>query len=236
MDQINQHQNLKMKINSNLFNTAIEQLISIDYKCDFEPNTTGQFLYLHCYRVVSVDYSNSDDASLNSPVTAEQYFKNCNYKEITFDDLLDLKRQFEKEKHTQLIRLIKQERPLFEENYLKNGGKLNFLKWEEFSESNDGTGNYHPNWEEINSTDSDSSYSTYELTEHAKLVTSCLRAWVECAKTKAIPKGYFLMPIQPSKEMLENAELEFKDLNIKDIEDRIVFSHQAMIEVLKKTV
>lgn len=57
-------------------------------------------------------------------------------------------------------------------------------------------------------------------------------SWVECAKSKAIPDGYYLMPIQPDIEMLEKAELEFDDLNISDIQDRIVFSHQAMIQVL----
>ena len=49
---------------------------------------------------------------------------------------------------------------------------------------------------------------------------------------------FYLMPMQPSEEMLKKAELEFQDLefDIDDIQDRIVFSHQAMISVLSNPV
>lgn len=47
----------------------------------------------------------------------------------------------------------------------------------------------------------------------------------------ALPEGYYLMPIQPCEKMLEKAELEFENLDIDDLRDRIVFSHQAMIQV-----
>ncbi len=50
------------------------------------------------------------------------------------------------------------------------------------------------------------------------------------AQKVAVPKGFVLMPIQPTKEMIKNATREFYDLDIDDIDDRIVFSHQAMIE------
>lgn len=78
------------------------------------------------------------------------------------------------------------------------------------------------------------------IMEHASHVTSCLFSWVECAKlkatSKAIPEGYYLMPLQPSKEMIASAESEFEDLEIDDIQDRIVFAHQAMIQThLKST-
>ena len=42
------------------------------------------------------------------------------------------------------------------------------------------------------------------------------------------------MPIQPTEEMVEEAVLEFEGLNINDIRDRIVFSHQAMIQVFSR--
>lgn len=42
--------------------------------------------------------------------------------------------------------------------------------------------------------------------EHATHVRSCLMSWIECAKSKAIPVGFYLMPMQPSEEMLKKAE------------------------------
>lgn len=54
-------------------------------------------------------------------------------------------------------------------------------------------------------------------------------AWQQAQKV-AVPEGFVLMPIQPTKEMIKNATREFYDLDIDDIDDRIVFSHQAMIE------
>ena len=46
---------------------------------------------------------------------------------------------------------------------------------------------------------------------------------------------FVLVPIQPTQEMIKNATREFYDLDIDDIEDRIVFSHQAMIEAQEQS-
>ena len=52
---------------------------------------------------------------------------------------------------------------------------------------------------------------------------------------QAVPEGFVLMPIQPTEEMIKNATCEFYDLDIDDIDDRIVFSHQAMIDAQEQS-
>lgn len=127
--------------------------------------------------------------------------------------------------------VVKQEQPLFEGDYVKNGGDLQFIVWV------DEVGAYKPNQEKISlidhGTDCDKHEFEVKIMKHAEHVQSCLMSWVGCAKLKAIPEGYYLMPLQPCEEMLKKAELEFQDLNIDihDIQDRIVFAHQAMIQV-----
>lgn len=129
------------------------------------------------------------------------------------------------------IKILNQERPLFEENYVKLGGSLQFLKW---SECHDGTGSYQPDWEAISKEDINSAKFDEKTQERANTVFLCLLSWIECAKLKAVPKGYYLMPLQPDLEMLNEAEKEFEGCDIDDLQDRIVFSHQAMIQVLHR--
>lgn len=139
------------------------------------------------------------------------------------------------EELAQYLILLQTERPLFEANYVENGGDLQLLKWDACS---DGTGKYQPDWSKLSEINHESTEDEIDfdegVSEHASHVQGCLMAWIECAKSKAIPSGYYLMPIQPCEEMLKQAECEFADLNIDDIQDRIVFSHQAMINVLAK--
>lgn len=131
------------------------------------------------------------------------------------------------------IALIKQERPLFEANHIYHGGDLKYLKW---SECSDGTGTYEVDWEAVDAefkwSDSDDKDA---IIVKASILSDQFHTWVQCAKSKAIPHGYYLMPSQPCEEMLKKAELEFQDLDIEDIQDRIVFSHQAMIQVLSNS-
>ncbi len=147
------------------------------------------------------------------------------------DELNDLAEQDGHEEPADYMALIKKERPLFEENYIKNGGKLNYLKWDE---CNDGTGSYQADWEAIEEAGIVDAKFDEQIQLDAEDTTSCLHSWVECAKSKAIPEGHYLMPIQPTEEMVEEAVLEFEGLNINDIRDRIVFSHQAMIQVFSR--
>lgn len=141
-------------------------------------------------------------------------------------------KQHEQEQFERDLLVLKRERPLFEENYVNMGGRMDFLKW---SECSDGTGSYQPDWTAIGEADIDEPDFDDQIQEHAEHVTGCLQSWLECAKSKAIPKGYYLMPMQPSLEMLQKAEQEFNDLDIEDIQDRIVFAHQAMIQALTQS-
>ncbi|MGB9040242.1 MAG: hypothetical protein WCC23_17275 [Acinetobacter calcoaceticus] len=71
------------------------------------------------------------------------------------------------------------ERPLFEENYVENGGDLRFLKWDECT---DGNGSYQTDWDAFghhNEPEDDE-----EIMAHAEHVTSCLMSWAECARLK----------------------------------------------------
>ncbi|ENU80037.1 hypothetical protein F975_01789 [Acinetobacter sp. ANC 3789] len=84
-----------------------------------------------------------------------------------------------------------EERQAFERNFVECGGYLDDLVWEE---CNDGNGTYEPNWSERH----------FELgedeavIEHASHVTALLMSWLECAKSKTIPKGYVLVPSEPT--------------------------------------
>jgi len=71
------------------------------------------------------------------------------------------------------------ERPLFEENFIENGGDLRFLKWDECT---DGNGSYETDWDAFghhNEPEDDE-----EIMAHAEHVTSCLMSWAECARLK----------------------------------------------------
>ena len=47
-----------------------------------------------------------------------------------------------------------------------------------------------------------------------------------------LPVGYVILPIQPTKSMLKLAAEEYGDLDISvgELEERLVFAHQAMVE------
>ena len=218
-------QALKIKLeNQTQFKKACNALVKLGYHCP-EELVPDKATYLYAYADGLIrEIVGADPTSL-------RYFENIEHKEITLNELLNLAKQDEHEPIFDYIQLIKQERPLFEANYVKNGGNLQYLKWAECS---DGTGSYQADWSAISEADISSPDFDEQIQEHAYHVSGCLHAWVECAKSKAIPVGFYLMPMQPSEEMLKKAELEFQDLefDIDDIKDRIVFSHQAMISVL----
>lgn len=161
------------------------------------------------------------------------------YKEVTFPELLEIAKVAGVEPPFNYAELIKIERPLFEANYVENGGDLQFLKW---LETSDGLGGYAPDYDALQidggSLDIEEVFTIDEVSEHANDVQSRLMTWVECAKSKAIPKGYYVLPIQPTEEMLTAAKDEFQDIDIDDLDvldDCIVFAHQAMIEAYNKS-
>lgn len=134
----------------------------------------------------------------------------------------------ENEQREELISILKIERPLFEANLIEQGSdQLTYLKW---NECDDGTGQYGVDWEATTKAGLNSEMEEH-LQEEAVSVTSCLMTWIQCAKAKAIPDGYFLMPSQPNEEMLDAAKKEFGEDEIDDLEDKIVFAHQAMMNV-----
>ncbi|WP_411583123.1 hypothetical protein [Acinetobacter nosocomialis] len=69
------------------------------------------------------------------------------------------------------------ERPLFEENFVENGGDLDDLVWEGCT---DGNGSYQPNWNECEFEHGEDE----EVIFKAKQITSKLNTWLECAKLK----------------------------------------------------
>lgn len=52
------------------------------------------------------------------------------------------------------------------------------------------------------------------------------------ALLEALPVGYVIVPIQPTKAMLKLAAEEYGDLDISvgELKERLVFAHQAMVE------
>lgn len=130
------------------------------------------------------------------------------------------------------VKMVQQERHAFEKNYVDCGGRLNFLKWEQ---SADGAGSYIVDWEQLDNQGANGDESTDDLVELAEHITGCLFSWVECAKLKQIPKGMVLMPLQPTKEMIKAAVSEFEDSDTDDVEDKVVFAHQAMANVWQQS-
>lgn len=220
---------LKIKLETEAaFKQAWNALIALGYYCpkDLTPNSATH-VYAYADGLIRSEFIEDVDQS------SIDYFNSIEHKEVTLDELIAFAEQHKSENDKLHVQLLKQERPLFEANYVKNGGDLHFLKW---SETHDGAGDYQPDWEKLAELNHvsfpEENAHIDKVTAHGEHVLSCLMSWVECAKSKAIPDGYYLMPIQPDIEMLKMAELEFDDLDISDIQDRIVFSHQAMIQVL----
>lgn len=232
-------QALKIKLeNQTQFKKAWNALVKLGYHCPEElVLDKATYLYAYADGLIRAEFIEAVDQS--SVKAGLDYFTAIEHKEVSLEELFALLKQDENEKSQFYIQLIKQERPLFEENYVKNGGDLQFLTWDE---CDNGAGDYQPNWEKLSLVKHENAYEENvhndKIMEHATHVRSCLTSWVECAKSKAIPVGFYLMPMQPSEEMLKKAELEFQDLefDIDDIQDRIVFSHQAMISVLSNPV
>lgn len=140
----------------------------------------------------------------------------------------DLTQQIEPESHFNYIPLIKQERPLFEENYVKNGGDLQFIKWDECS---DGEGDYRPDWDKLSQIKHEDSFEETEfnqqILDHAEHVTSCLMSWVECARMKAIPEGWVLAPLEPIEKQKQAASLVMLSGG------NAIESYTAMLHILK---
>ncbi len=202
-------QALKIKLaNHSQFQQAWDALIKLGYHCpkDLVPHT-APYLYAYADGLIRPNFFDVEGADLSSPKSALGYFTTEeNHNEITLDGLLDLAKQSGHEPFYDFIPLIKQERPLFEAYYVKNGGDLQFLKWEECS---DGAGDYQPDWEKIGLLDHETDYAEHEfgeeITEHAEHVQSCLMSWVVCAKSKAIPDGWILAPKEPNEKQKRTA-------------------------------
>lgn len=111
----------------------------------------------------------------------------------------------------------------FAENYIAKGRSLEYLKIEQ---SEDGTLSYQPDWNALEEAGIDDFEHTNDLAEHAEYVTICLRAWLDCAKTKAVPKGYVLMPKEVSQELIEH-EMQGKVL------PAVVGSYERAVESFK---
>lgn len=201
-------QALKIKlVDHSQFKLAWDALIKLGYHSEVEVYSAP---YLFCYEDghIGVEYMDVDGADLSHPDSASSYFANHKNTEITLEELLNLLKQNGHEPLFDYIQLIKHERPLFEANYTKNGGDLQFLTWDE---CDDGAGDYQPNWGEIGLIDHKTALDEHEFGEnimqHASHVRSCLMSWVECAKSKAIPDGWVLAPKEPNDKQKATAML-----------------------------
>lgn len=204
-------QALKIKLaNHSQFLQAWDALIKLGYQYggSHTPPHTAPYLYSYSDGRILADFFDVEGADLSSPDSAAGHFAAHEHKEITLDALLSLAKQGGHEPFYDFIPLIKQERPLFEAYYVKNGGVLQFLKWDECS---DGAGDYQPDWEKIGLLDHETDYTEHEFGErimqHAEHVYSCLMSWVECAKSKAIPDGWLLAPKEPNEKQQRTAIL-----------------------------
>ncbi len=88
----------------------------------------------------------------------------------------------------------------FADNYITNGGSLQYLKLEVYE---DGAFSYQTDWNAIEEAGIEDFEFTNNITEHAKHVTGRLITWLECAKAKVIPEGYVLMPKEVNQELID---------------------------------
>lgn len=202
-------QALKIKLaNHSQFLQAWDALIKLGYQYggSHTPPHTAPYLYSYSDGRILADFFDVEGADLSSPNSAAGSFAESEHEEIALDALLSLAKQGGHEPFYDYIPLIKQERPLFEANYIKNGGDLQLLIWDE---CDDGAGNYQPNWEEIGLIDHKTSFDEHEFGEkimqHAEHVHSCFMSWVECAKSKTIPDGWILAPKEPNEKQKRTA-------------------------------
>lgn len=183
------------------FKKAWSLLLHLGYKPDIHPETCA---YLYAYKDgrLTVDYFDVDGADLEAPGTASYHFKNhpnpeqtLDYLELIYDGYFDLV-------------LIQVHRPVFEANYIHNGGSLAHLRWEECA---DGSGSYQPDWSNIS--DSEITDSIAKLADH---VTGCLSSWIECVKVME-RKSLFKCGLSPDdyqKLFLSHSEfLEYIELH-----------------------
>lgn len=125
------------------------------------------------------------------------------------------------------INLLNKERPLFEANFVENGGSLRYLEWQ----SNlDGSGEYKPNWELISKEVDDVPDFNQEVSALAEIVSASLHGWINSAICHKLPSGVYLMPMQPTQAMIDQAKIEYEDEDIDDLDDKVVFAHQAMLK------
>ena len=90
---------------------------------------------------------------------------------------------------------LEEERQAFERNFIECGGTLAYLEW---NECDDECGTYQPDWETIQEAEIDDHEFDEMIMDRAERTTICLMAWLECAKSKTIPKGYVLVPSEPT--------------------------------------
>lgn len=204
-------QALKIKLaNHSEFQKAWDGLIKLGYYYggNHTPPPTAPYLYTYSDGRILADYFDVEGADLSSSNSAAGYFAESEHEEITLDALIGLVKQGGYEPFYDYTPLIKQERPLFEANYIKNGGDLEFLTWDE---CDSGAGDYQPNWEKIgliaHKNALDENEFDEKIIQHAEHVTSCLMSWVECAKSKAIPDGWLLAPKEPNEKQQRTAIL-----------------------------
>lgn len=184
---------------------ALDKLVSLGYYVVDFPKEIPNYLIAHA--------------------TGRIGFEQVNFSEINLEQLSAMANQNNAKDIKLEIELIRKERPLFEANYIKNSRKLQFLKWDE---CDDGAGGYVVDWESIDEESSNDPEFTDDLSELAARVSSCLMAWVECAKEKQIPEGWVLAPIEPIETQKQAATL------VTVSGGNILDGYKAMIHILSE--
>lgn len=118
------------------------------------------------------------------------------------------------------------ERAAFEKDFMQRGGQLNYLKWVELK---DQTAAYQVDWTAIEDANISEPEFNESIQSQAEYASGCLESWVGCAKSKANAQGFFTIPSMPDKDMIKAAIQEFNNPETSNLEDKIVFAHQAMI-------
>lgn len=228
--------NLKIKLASPAeFNTAWDAFKSMGYESKKTPNHVPMFIYAYHTGSLVVDYATTPES--NGEVSADEHFEHHVNRQVTLPELLEISQNHLEAKEARHQDLLLRELPLFEQHITRMGGHLQFIQWDHEQDC------YQLNWSAIQAANQGSNQPEDDLKEvhasYAAFMTSNFYIWLSCAEGKALPEGYYAVPMQPTEEMVENAKKEFQideeeyeEQYGESLDDHIVFAHQAMIQTL----
>lgn len=225
---------LKIKLEtSEQLKTAWDALKRIGYKANSIPPEGALYIYAYSTGHLVIDFP-TQDRVVEWIVSAEEHFEAHVSRKVTLDELLDIEHSLAEAKSARQHQAVIRELPLFEQSITRMGGHLQSIQWDHE------LGTYRVKDSILQTLEDD----LKELqNSHAALMTSNFYIWLASSETRSLANGYYIVPMQPTQEMIDRAKQEFKvdedeyeELYGESLEDHIVFAHQAMVQAYQQSV